>query len=87
MTNKELVTEAAKYMGLEIHPDLQSGDDGAWTLTGYFNPLTNKSDLWDLAERAKLMIDFEAGQVLYSYDKCENFTVGNHESCPEIFRH
>lgn len=77
MTEREVLERAARAAGLEIarcrlddvifHDMLLAGDP--WRYDGQprgWNPITNKADLFELAEACKLTINFAAGCVMWA---------------------
>ncbi len=79
--------DAAKVLGIEFNivGNGEAGGDVTFYRMPeclYWNPTTNKADLWDLAERCGMDVNFMAGQVATTIG-CKPFTPHNHTECAE----
>lgn len=83
--------DAAKAAGIEgeYRQNCYRWTDGISTgMDAYrWNPLTNKADLWDLADKCRMGVSFFIGQVSYTFDDApwmaKYFTPGNQQEAAE----
>jgi len=89
ITRRDL-EDAAKAAGIELKENDQYAHEDHCAYWNYDDlctcgarpNFTNKADLWDLAEKCRLLIDFSEGYVT-CFQEDHYFTVGNHTECAE----
>lgn len=80
--------DAAKAAGIEYN---ENYGKGFWVGEFYsgkeWNPLTSKADLWDLADKCGMVVDFQLSEVLYGAERNDvrinKFPPHNHTECAE----